>query len=127
MLKNILTVSLCFCSSCFLRWLLFQWFLLKSMIKKSKKVHHSQRLRSKFKTREIPNLCSLILSQCHFTINLEYLNFRLKRDCSFINTIKNRCLITDNSRAVNKSFKLSRMALKNQIDLGHLPGVFKAL
>ena len=97
------------------------------MIKKSKKVLFSKNLRSNFKANEISNHCSLILSQCQFSNNLNYLSFRLKRNCSFLSTVKNRCLITDNTRAVRKSFKLSRMMLKNQIDLGHLPGVFKAL
>ena len=41
--------------------------------------------------------------------------------------LKNRCLATNTSRSVNRSFKLSRIYLKNLLSFGLIPGHKKAV
>jgi ribosomal protein S14 len=40
--------------------------------------------------------------------------------------IVNRCLETSKARVMHKSFKISRMKLKNMLDMGIIPGYKKA-
>lgn len=42
------------------------------------------------------------------------------------NKVKNRCIITKRGRAINQSFKLSRLELSRWVKLSKLPGLEKS-
>lgn len=43
----------------------------------------------------------------------------------FKTKIKNRCILSSRSRSIYKKFRLSRLKLKENINLGNIPGHFK--
>jgi ribosomal protein S14 len=58
--------------------------------------------------------------------DLAYNHLKLISNISTITKIKNRCVISNRSRAVYKKFKLSRIFLKNYSLQGLIVGVKKA-
>jgi len=83
--------------------------------------------RKLFLKTEIFSLSFFALKQSKFSDNLSNLFFYNKLYYKSIVTIKNRCLLTGNSRSVFSKFKLSRNSFRRKALFGFLPGVFKSV
>ena len=96
------------------------------MIKK----HHlfEQQKRYNFCENEIFfKLCNILI-QTKFTNHLIYYNYKRKRaKNTFYTIIKNRCIITNNSRIIYSNLKLTKTKLSYNLINKHFSGFYLAL
>jgi|TARA_B110000444_G_scaffold260226_1_gene306422 ribosomal protein S14 len=96
-------------------------------LKYNSKTNVNIKNRNLFLKTEILNLSFFALKQSNFSDNLTNLFFYNKLYYKSMVTIKNRCLLSSNSRSVFSKFKLSRNSFRRKALFGFLPGVFKSV
>lgn len=60
-------------------------------------------------------------------ISISMLKFKNKLNRISKTKIKSRCILTNRSRSLNKNFSISRIILREYLDLGIIPGFKRAV
>ena len=95
------------------------------------KYHYLKDLKKRFllKKKEVLKLVCIYLIFSHEISNINrykiYMNFFFSKKLNISFELKNHCLITKNSRSVNRFTRITRSNLKHLIDWGHLNGFRK--
>ena len=95
--------------------------------KYNSKTNTNIKSRNLFFKSEILSLSFFALKQSKFSDNLSNLFFYNRLCYKSKTSIKNRCLLTANSKSVFSKFKLSRNSFRRKALFGLLPGVFKSV
>ena len=97
---------------------------MNKLFNKNKKILKDKNFRKNFKEKEIMYISLLVLQDCFFTkklINQKNNNY-LKR----YSYIKNKCLITGNSKHIFYKFRITRIKLREIILYSNAIGVKKS-
>jgi ribosomal protein S14 len=86
-----------------------------------------QQTRRKFLRDEIFFNCEQLLDQSFFSEQLTYYLFKKQKFASFKTSIKNRCLLSGHSRAVNSRLRMSRRVLARKILKGSMCGFYRSV
>jgi len=83
--------------------------------------------RKQFSNKEIFSTTNFILTQSKFSNKLHYFNFKSRKFNKFYTTLKNRCLLTQNTRNVHSKIKLSKQTFTLNVGKGYLTGFYRSI
>jgi ribosomal protein S14 len=101
------------------------WLRINKDIKLRKKLSITELAKKELKFIFIQLLNNENFSRDKKKMMINYFTSKSK-NYSTKTKLVNRCLETSKSRVMHKSFKISRMKLKNMLDMGIIPGYKKA-
>lgn len=87
--------------------------------------HFEKRKRKKFLDNEIFFDTCVLLLQSKYTDKLTYYFYKRRLNDIFYTTIKNRCLLTNNSRSVYSFLKISKVPFSRNME--NLPGFYRSI
>jgi ribosomal protein S14 len=92
------------------------------------KVSFSDRTnRKQFSNNEIFYTTYSLLAQSKFSNKLDYFKFKSRKFNKFYTTLKNRCLLTQNTRNVYSKLKLSKLSFTTNVGKGYLTGFYRSM
>lgn len=83
--------------------------------------------RNKFSKNEIFSSVHSIFQQARFSPKLKYFGVKSRLQYNFFSTIKNRCILTNNSRSVYTHLRISKLQFSYCISKGLLPGFYRSV